>query len=118
MRSHVCWYLKGEKNSSEVKKEVNEVITLIDLEKYFNKISSTGGKNKMALIMDGKLVSRIIESELKEELIKMKLIDNQRPTLATIIVGNDPSSVTYVKMKVNACKRVGFKSIKIALMKK
>lgn len=32
MRSHVCWYLKGEKNSSEVKKEVNEVITLIDLE--------------------------------------------------------------------------------------
>lgn len=72
----------------------------------------------MALIMDGKLVSRIIESELKEELIKMKLIDNQRPTLATIIVGNDPSSVTYVKMKVNACKRVGFKSIKIALSEK
>jgi methylenetetrahydrofolate dehydrogenase (NADP+)/methenyltetrahydrofolate cyclohydrolase len=39
------------------------------------------------------------------------------PTLATILVGDDPSSATYVKMKGNACRRVGMESIKIELGK-
>ncbi|OAS16444.1 bifunctional 5,10-methylenetetrahydrofolate dehydrogenase/5,10-methenyltetrahydrofolate cyclohydrolase [Paenibacillus oryzisoli] len=37
------------------------------------------------------------------------------PCLATILVGGDPSSATYVKMKGNACKRLGIKSIRIEL---
>ena len=37
------------------------------------------------------------------------------PTLATILVGDDPASATYVKMKGNACKRVGIKSLKVEL---
>ena len=35
--------------------------------------------------------------------------------MATILVGNDPSSEVYVKMKGNACERVGMKSIKVHL---
>jgi methylenetetrahydrofolate dehydrogenase (NADP+)/methenyltetrahydrofolate cyclohydrolase len=34
------------------------------------------------------------------------------PVLATILVGDDPASETYVKMKGNACERIGMKSLK------
>jgi methylenetetrahydrofolate dehydrogenase (NADP+)/methenyltetrahydrofolate cyclohydrolase len=37
------------------------------------------------------------------------------PVLATILVGDDPASETYVKMKGNACERIGMKSLKIVL---
>ena len=37
------------------------------------------------------------------------------PILATILVGDDPSSATYVKMKGNACRRVGMESLKVVL---
>lgn len=37
------------------------------------------------------------------------------PALATILVGDNPASVTYVRMKGNACARVGLRSIKVEL---
>lgn len=37
------------------------------------------------------------------------------PILATILVGDDPSSATYVKMKGNACARVGMESLKVEM---
>ncbi|MCP6547724.1 bifunctional 5,10-methylene-tetrahydrofolate dehydrogenase/5,10-methylene-tetrahydrofolate cyclohydrolase, partial [Klebsiella pneumoniae] len=37
------------------------------------------------------------------------------PILATILVGDDPASATYVKMKGNACQRVGMDSLKVAM---
>ena len=39
------------------------------------------------------------------------------PTLATILVGLDPASATYVKMKQNACARLGMDSIAVELSK-
>ena len=38
-----------------------------------------------------------------------------KPTLATILVGNDPASETYVKMKRNTCARVGMESIAVEM---
>ena len=38
-----------------------------------------------------------------------------QPTLATILVGNDPASETYVRMKRNTCKKVGMESIAVEL---
>ena len=35
--------------------------------------------------------------------------------LATILVGADPASATYVQMKVNACGRVGMGSVRVDL---
>lgn len=35
----------------------------------------------------------------------------RRPSLAVIIVGNDPASQTYVRNKINGCKQVGFNSL-------
>ena len=39
------------------------------------------------------------------------------PTLATILVGDDPASETYVRMKQETCKRVGMESLAINLPK-
>ncbi|CAA6800901.1 MAG: Methylenetetrahydrofolate dehydrogenase (NADP+) (EC / Methenyltetrahydrofolate cyclohydrolase (EC [uncultured Thiotrichaceae bacterium] len=69
-----------------------------------------------AIILDGKALSLKMESELSKRVavIKEKL-NGATPILATILVGDDPSSATYVKMKGNACQRVGMESIKVVL---
>jgi methylenetetrahydrofolate dehydrogenase (NADP+)/methenyltetrahydrofolate cyclohydrolase len=66
--------------------------------------------------MDGKALSKEIEAQLKERVpAVVDKCGGQVPTLATILVGDDPSSAVYVKMKGNACRRVGMESIKIEL---
>ena len=65
--------------------------------------------------MDGKSVAKETEEALKERVEKIKQERGDVPTLATILVGNDPASATYVKMKGNACERVGMKSLKVEL---
>ncbi len=67
-----------------------------------------------ALKLDGKELSRITEDSIKNrvsDLIKKGV----KPTLATILVGNDPASETYVKMKRNTCARVGMESIAVEM---
>jgi len=67
-------------------------------------------------ILDGKTLAREIESEMKIRIEKLKQkTHGMIPVLATILVGNDPASATYVKMKGNACKRVGMDSLRILL---
>tara|TARA_B100001094_G_C17998753_1_gene704036 strand:- start:92 stop:937 length:846 start_codon:yes stop_codon:yes gene_type:complete len=69
-----------------------------------------------ALILDGKEVSQRSESELSERVAALKVkSDGRTPVLATILVGADPASATYVKMKGNACRRVGMESLAIEL---
>ena len=67
-----------------------------------------------AIILDGKKLSKISEDLIKEKVEKLALQDIT-PTLATILVGNDPASETYVKMKRNTCGRVGMKSIAVEM---
>ena len=69
----------------------------------------------MTLMMDGKSVAKETEDTLKVRVQKLKEEKGFIPTLATILVGNDPASATYVKMKGNACERVGMKSLKVEL---
>ncbi len=69
----------------------------------------------MTLIMDGKSVAKETEEALKERVQKLKEEKGFIPILATVLVGNDPASATYVKMKGNACERVGMKSLKVEL---
>tara|TARA_Y200000002_G_scaffold159712_1_gene131967 strand:- start:76 stop:909 length:834 start_codon:yes stop_codon:yes gene_type:complete len=64
--------------------------------------------------LDGKKLSAISEESIKNrvsDLIKKGV----KPTLATILVGNDPASETYVKMKRNTCARVGMESIAVEM---
>lgn len=70
-----------------------------------------------AIVLDGKAYSKELEAELTARVaaLKQKTGDPDPPILATILVGNDPASATYVKMKGNACRRVGMESLSIAL---
>ena len=67
-----------------------------------------------AILLDGKELSRISEESIKKKVQELSS-KNIKPTLATILVGNDPASETYVKMKRNTCARVGMESIAIEL---
>ena len=69
----------------------------------------------MAIIMDGKSLALSSEKELKMRVTTLLEKKNFVPILATILVGSDPASATYVKMKGNACERIGMKSIKVEL---
>lgn len=66
-----------------------------------------------ALILDGKALAQRFEEEMRArvETLKQKA-GGHTPILATILVGDDPASATYVKMKGNACERVGMGSIR------
>ena len=69
-----------------------------------------------ALLLDGKYVAQLTEANLTERVAKLKELTGDRtPVLATILVGDDPASATYVKMKANACKRIGMESLAIEL---
>jgi len=67
-----------------------------------------------SIILDGKELSRISEESIKKKVQELSS-KNIKPTLATILVGNDPASETYVKMKRNTCARVGMESIAVEL---
>lgn len=62
----------------------------------------------MATILDGKGISDQIKSEIKQEVQAMISRGEKRPNLATILVGENPASHTYVNHKIKACKEVGF----------
>jgi methylenetetrahydrofolate dehydrogenase (NADP+) / methenyltetrahydrofolate cyclohydrolase len=67
-------------------------------------------------VLDGKLLAKRIEETLIERVQHFKdLSHGVAPTLATILVGDDPASATYVRMKRNACKRVGIGSLRLEL---
>ncbi|HOJ81339.1 MAG TPA: tetrahydrofolate dehydrogenase/cyclohydrolase catalytic domain-containing protein [Clostridiales bacterium] len=67
------------------------------------------------LVLDGKALAKSIEQELTVRVQRIKDKTGITPILATIIVGNDPASVTYVRMKGNACRRIGMESLKVEL---
>lgn len=69
-----------------------------------------------ALILDGKHVAQLTETELSQRVAALKERSGGRtPVLATLLVGDDPASATYVKMKGNACRRIGMESLAIEL---
>lgn len=68
-----------------------------------------------ATVLDGKALSKQMEADLKIRVARIIEKTGVVPVLATILVGNDPSSEVYVKMKGNACERVGMTSVKVHL---
>jgi len=69
----------------------------------------------MPIILDGTSLSKTTEEELSERIQTIEKKYGFVPILATILVGSDPASTTYIKMKGNACNRVGMKSLKVEL---
>ena len=68
----------------------------------------------MAKEINGKLISQNLKDKVKVEVAKL----NEQgifPSLAVIIVGNDPASRVYVNNKKKACEYTGIKSVEYAL---
>lgn len=69
----------------------------------------------MAMRLDGKVTASRVEDELRERVNVLKAKTGRTPILATILVGDDPASATYVRMKGNACRRIGMDSIRVTM---
>ena len=65
-------------------------------------------------ILDGKSLASASEESIAKQVNELNDVGIY-PTLATILVGQDPASETYVKMKRNTCARVGMKSIAVEM---
>ncbi|ODS82637.1 MAG: bifunctional 5,10-methylene-tetrahydrofolate dehydrogenase/5,10-methylene-tetrahydrofolate cyclohydrolase [Cytophagaceae bacterium SCN 52-12] len=61
-------------------------------------------------LIDGKVLSAIIKSEIKEETAHWVAGGGKQPHLAAILVGADGASETYVASKIRSCEEIGFKS--------
>ena len=58
----------------------------------------------MAIVIDGKKISKDIIAEIKAEAEKLKI----KPGLVVIVAGDDPASAVYVRNKERACEEAGF----------
>ena len=61
-------------------------------------------------LIDGKKVAADVKQEIAAEVEQMIAEGKRRPHLAAILVGHDGGSETYVRNKVIACEKCGFKS--------
>ncbi|HBB39047.1 MAG TPA: bifunctional methylenetetrahydrofolate dehydrogenase/methenyltetrahydrofolate cyclohydrolase [Candidatus Aquiluna sp.] len=67
-----------------------------------------------AVILDGKLTAGAIKTELASKVAELKQ-RNIHPGLGTLLVGQDPGSLSYVSGKHRDCEQVGVQSIRIDL---
>jgi len=67
-----------------------------------------------AVILDGKLTAGAIKTELASKVAELKQ-RNIHPGLGTLLVGQDPGSLSYVAGKHRDCEQVGVQSIRIDL---
>ena len=64
-----------------------------------------------AVILDGRKTAGLVKQELREQVANLK----SKPGLGTLLVGDDPGSVSYVAGKHRDCAEVGMQSIRIDL---
>ncbi|QWK19998.1 MAG: bifunctional methylenetetrahydrofolate dehydrogenase/methenyltetrahydrofolate cyclohydrolase FolD [Hydrogenobacter thermophilus] len=65
----------------------------------------------MPILLDGKSLSESIREEIKTYVERITSRGYREPSLAVVLVGDDPASHIYVKNKRKACERVGIKSL-------
>lgn len=68
-----------------------------------------------AAILDGKKLASQIREELRGEVAAFVQQTSVVPTLATVLVGDDPASEVYVRNKVRGCEQVGMRSRQLRL---
>lgn len=81
----------------------------------FDQQLSTCIKKEGPLVLSGQELSKNILNDVKRRVSELLLISEEVPKLATILVGNDAASATYVKMKRRACEKVGMGSLAVEL---
>ncbi len=72
----------------------------------------SAGASRAAQVLDGKATARAIKDELAERVRALKSEHGITPGLATVLVGDDPASHSYVGGKHKDCAEVGIRSIR------
>ena len=68
------------------------------------------------IVLDGKKLANEMEAQLANRVQEfLPKTGGKAPTLATVLVGDDPASAVYVRMKRNACRRIGMQSRRVEL---
>jgi methylenetetrahydrofolate dehydrogenase (NADP+)/methenyltetrahydrofolate cyclohydrolase len=65
----------------------------------------------MSQIIDGKAVAAAVREEVRQAVERMRSESGVIPGLATVLVGDDPASATYVRNKHKACANTGLHSV-------
>jgi methylenetetrahydrofolate dehydrogenase (NADP+)/methenyltetrahydrofolate cyclohydrolase len=65
-----------------------------------------------AALLDGKQLAQTMQAEIAARVAAFTQAKGVRPGLATVLVGDDPASHTYVKNKRRACQKVGIESFR------
>ncbi len=63
-----------------------------------------------ATILNGRATAQQIQSEIKQRVTQFREVAHPVPTLAAVLIGDDPASEVYVSSKQKACERVGLQS--------
>ena len=63
-----------------------------------------------AIVIDGKAIAAELRKEVAKEVEQLVAAGAVPPGLATVLVGENPASQTYVRMKRKACAEVGIES--------
>jgi len=64
-----------------------------------------------AAIIDGKAIAEKVREEVRQTVARMKEDHGYTPGLATVLVGENPASATYVRSKRKTCEELGIRSI-------
>ena len=64
-----------------------------------------------ATLLDGRAVAAEIRSQLQQEVAEFTAQTSVQPTLAAVLVGDDPASQVYVRNKERACEKAGLRSV-------
>ncbi len=68
-----------------------------------------------ATILDGNAIASEIKARIRKTVSSRVDSGGRAPGLAVVLVGEDPSSKLYVKLKERDCAQVGFKSVVMRL---
>lgn len=100
---------------SEAREKVYAEVAKVRCDNLFYRSDIAYQALECAQIIDGKALSLSVKDEVKAEVLKFSAERGRKPSLAVIIVGENPASQVYVRNKVKAAAYVGMDSRLIAL---
>lgn len=67
------------------------------------------------IVLDGKHVAGLVKESVRERVAELRRLTGRAPVLATVLVGDDPASMRYVRGKHEDCAQVGIESVQYHL---
>ncbi len=72
-------------------------------------------KNRSAKLMNGTTLAKRVLAQAAQKVEQIKAASGITPGLATVLVGADPASVTYTRMKRKRCEDAGMRPVRVEL---